>query len=537
VHAGAALAGAQAPRPTGAAAGGRQRLLLVALLCANFALRVALQIRPLEFIDDLAIPDDAYLSLTIARNIARGLGPLYGLMPTNGFQPLYVFLMAPVFAWFPHDPSLPIRAALVLLALFDTAALFFMFRLAARSSATRTTPFLLGLAWLLHPYAILTALNALETSIAFCFLAALFLALDRLREAPAALGRPGAPFAIGLVLGLAALARIDSLLAAPVIAGLFLVLGRRAGLSLTRIAAASAATAAAALLALLPWLIYSWHWTHDLLPVSGRALRYLSLSSVDHRPTLAGFYLPMLARAAGVVVRKHALYLGLLVALAAGLPWQRGGGRELSRRITGLLPVLAFAVLLFAAYAGVVFGPWHFARYLFPLTLAVLLLFATLADLWLGALAGRARTAFGLALALAVILGSVAQPAFQRLIAPRFGGTWGYRRIGLWARDHFPPGAVIGGSQTGALGYFADRLTVVNLDGVVNRDCYDAMRAGRMLDYVRRAGVRDLVWQDDIELLARESQRMRPAAVSRIGRVPGFETWGASWYLYRLEFP
>ena len=194
-------------------------------------------------------------------------------------------------------------------------------------------------------------------------------------------------------------------------------------------------------------------------------------------------------------------------------------------------------VLLFAAYAGVVFGPWHFARYLFPLTLAVLLLFATLADLWLGALAGRARTAFGLALALAVILGSVAQPAFQRLIAPRFGGTWGYRRIGLWARDHFPPGAVIGGSQTGALGYFADRLTVVNLDGVVNRDCYDAMRAGRMLDYVRRAGVRDLVWQDDIELLARESPRMRPTAVTRIGRVPGFETWGASWYLYRLEFP
>jgi hypothetical protein len=537
VHAGAPLAGARAPRPPGAAAGGRERLLLAALLFANFALRVALQIRPLEFLDDLAIPDDAYLSLTIARNIARGLGPLYGLEPTNGFQPLYVFFMAPVFAWFPHDPSLPIRVALLLLALFDTAALFFMLRLAARRSTTRLAPLLLGLAWLLHPYAILTALNALETSIAFCFLAALFLALDRLRAAPAALGRPGAPFAIGLLLGVAALARIDGLLAAPVIAGLFLALRRRAGLSLGRIAAATAATVAGALLAMLPWLVYSWHWTHDLLPVSGRALRYLSLSSVDHRPTLAGFYLPMLGRAAGVVVRKHALYLALLVPLAAGLPRLGGSGRELWRRLVGLLPVLAFAVLLFAAYAGVVFGPWHFARYLFPLTLAVLLLFGTLADLWLGALAGRARTALGLALALTVILGSVAQPAFRRLIAPRFEGTWGYRRIGLWARDHFPPGATIGGSQTGALGYFAERLTVVNLDGVVNRGCYDAMRAGRMLDYVRRAGVRDLVWQDDVELLARESRRMRPTAVTRVGRVPGFETWGASWYLYRLEFP
>jgi hypothetical protein len=530
------LAAAGLEGPPAADHGRRLRLLLAALLFANFALRVALQIRPLEFIDDLAIPDDAYLSLTIARNIARGLGPLYGLAPTNGFQPLYVFLMAPVYALVPHDPGLPIRVALVMLALFDTAGLFFVFRLVERRSAFRATPFLVALTWMLHPYAILTALNALETSVAFCFIAAFLFALDRLRDAPQSLARPAVSFGIGVLLGVAALARVDSLLLAPVLAGALLALRRRAGLSWSGLAAAACAAALGALVALAPWLAYSWHWTRDLFPVSGRALRYITLSSVDHAPTFANFYRPILARAAGIVARRNALVLGLIGALAAGLPLLRIGPRAIATRLSSAIPALAFSALLFAAYTGFVFGPWHFARYLFPLALALLLVLAAVVDLWGQALSlDRARVAFTVAIAAIVIAGSVAQPAFRRLVAPRFGGTWGYRRIGLWARDHFPPGAVIGGSQTGALGYFADRLTVVNLDGVVNRDCYEAMRAGRMLDYVRRTGVRDLVWQDDIELLARESPHTRPAAVTRMARIGRFETWGASWYLYRLE--
>jgi hypothetical protein len=516
----------------------RGRLLLGVLLAANFALRFAVAMRPVAFLDDLAIPDDAYLSLTIARNIAHGLGPHYGLAPTNGFQPLYVFLMVPVFALFPHDPETPIHVAMTLLALFDTAALFLLFRLVARLSAAPATPFLAALSWVIHPYAILTALNALETSIAFFFLVAIFLLLARLEDDPHALERAPVPLGAGILLGLAALARIDSLLVAPVIAGVYLARTGRAARSWRPFLGACALTAAGAAITCLPWLLYSWHWTHDLFPVSGRALRYLSLSEVGHRPTLENFYRPILERAAGVVVRKNPVTLGLIAPLFVGLAFLRPrvAGRDLAARLRRLVPVLAFCALLFTAYALVIFGSWHFARYLFPLTLALLLLFAALADLWATALpAGTPRRALVATLAALVIAGSAAQPSFRRLFAPRFEGTWGYRRIGLWAREHFPPGAVVGGSQTGALAYYADRLVVVNLDGVVNRACYDAMRGKRMLDYIRAVGVRDLVWQDDIELIARESTRTRPAAVVPVGRIEGFETWGAKWYQYRVE--
>jgi hypothetical protein len=108
-------------------------------------------------------------------------------------------------------------------------------------------------------------------------------------------------------------------------------------------------------------------------------------------------------------------------------------------------------------------------------------------------------------------------------------------RIGLWARDHFPPGTVIGGTQTGALGYFAADLTVVNLDGVVNRAAYDALRGRRALDYVRAAGIRYLVWQDDIEFLARESRGAPAAALRPVETVPGFRTMGEPWRIWRVE--
>src|SRR5262249_47846545 len=93
------------------------RIAIASLLLLDLSLRVAVAARPLERIDGLTVPDDAYLSLSLARAIGRGEGPRYGLGYTNGFQPLYVFLMAPVYALLPREPERPVHVALGLLAL------------------------------------------------------------------------------------------------------------------------------------------------------------------------------------------------------------------------------------------------------------------------------------------------------------------------------------------------------------------------------------------------------------------------------------
>src|SRR5689334_19633801 len=99
------------------------RHALAELIALDVLVRGIAAMRPLRYLDGLTIPDDAYLSLTIARNFARGLGPWFETGFTSGFQPLYVFLVTPLFWVFPHDPYAPVRGALLLLVACDVAAL------------------------------------------------------------------------------------------------------------------------------------------------------------------------------------------------------------------------------------------------------------------------------------------------------------------------------------------------------------------------------------------------------------------------------
>jgi len=187
---------------------------LGAVIAASALLRVYVAPRPLAQLDGLIIPDDAYLSLTITRNIAPGRGSLYGTHFTNGFQPLYVFLAAPFFLNFPHQPEVPVHAALLLSVAFDTATLYPLTKHVATFCRSRAAPLLVALAWALDHYVISTTLNGLETSIS-CFFVVVCLVhyhrhfVAQQKPVPARIA-----IALGLFLGLAILARIDNTLLA-----------------------------------------------------------------------------------------------------------------------------------------------------------------------------------------------------------------------------------------------------------------------------------------------------------------------------------
>ena len=241
-------------------------LALLLLLALNLALRSYVSLRPLEAIDGLTIPDDAYLSLSIARNIAQGLGPQYGEQYTNGFQPFYVFLMVPVYWLIPHDPIMPVHLALLLTSLFDTLTLLILLRLVRRVSTSACTPILTALLWMLHPRIIGVATNGLETAIA-CFFVVWVLAYFHKHFLPA----EHAPnrrdcVRLGVLLGLGMLARIDCIVLAAVVTALLLWMhgsARRGALAWAMVVNASM------FLVYLPWLAYSYAYTGERL---GRAL-------------------------------------------------------------------------------------------------------------------------------------------------------------------------------------------------------------------------------------------------------------------------
>lgn len=512
----------------------REGLLLAGLLGTNVLLRLLVALRPLEYLDGLTISDDSYLALTIARNIARGLGPLYGLEHTNGFQPLYVFLLSPAFLLFPDNISAPVRWAMGLLIVFDTLTLYLLYRFTQRLCSSSLVPPVIAAAWITSPYVIGMTLNVLETAIAVFFLIASLSYLHNLMQKEEV---PHQSYlALGFLLGCAILARIDNTLLA--LSVVFVTLWRQRQHNPTHLSRSLLSLMLGIGVFVLPWLMYSYAYTGLLYPISGEAVRFNSLSDVNHQPTIDNLYLPMLRRAAALIVKKNWI---LLVIVAASFLWvlvKRRNMRAFLAAYKPLHPALLFAVLLTAAYAGYIFTPWYFDRYLYPVGCIILLVMAvTLDHVFIGDHQQPhtvRRTA--VLLMAAIIALNVTQHSFRELFVSTDTTTRGYMNLGLWARREFPDGTRIGAQQSGALGYFADNLTVINLDGVVNASCFRSLVERRNLDYIRTIGVRYIIgWPVDSAFVAKHSFGFRGHDLERVRRIESFRSGNADWYLWKVR--
>jgi len=197
-----------------------------------------------------------------------------------------------------------------------------------------------------------------------------------------------------------------------------------------------------------------------------------------------------------------------------------------------------FGLLLVAAYAFYEFGPWFFPRYLFPVTVPLLAVAALGYERLTRSLPPSGARAAQVVAVVAIVAGCLARPTFVDLVAGAPDPNLGYRNLGLWAAERFPPGTVIGASQSGALAYYAPRLKVVNLDGVVDDAIYRSLVERRHLDELRRRGVEYVLgWDVNLRFLLDHSRGATADALEPLGTVPGFRSWGEPWRLARLRGP
>ncbi|HEX6737745.1 MAG TPA: hypothetical protein VF310_05730, partial [Vicinamibacteria bacterium] len=293
--------------------------------------------------------DDGYYYLQIARNVARGAGSTFdGLHRTNGYHPLWLASLVPVFAAFPRAEAAA-QAALWLQGLLLAGATAITY-LAARRERPPAASAIAALVLLI--LAMRPALGGLEFALHALTVAASLWALLAWRAAPTA---PRA-WALGLLLALAFLARLDNALLAIVIAGAVFMESRwRAAASVllpTLIAAGAYAAFNVAL------------FGHPL-PVSGQAKRLWSVYLLSQDPVY---------QAHGWLAAKVML-LGRLGS-PVGLAWVAGIVGGFLLRPTRVLAV--FALLQLGAYTLMFHGELSFARWYFvvPLLLAGLVLAA-----------------------------------------------------------------------------------------------------------------------------------------------------------------
>lgn len=468
------------------------RLLNLATLLLLAGVGLTLAVSHPRFQFGTLVGDDAGYYLAIARNFCLGHGFSFDrLSPTNGFNPLMPMLLIPLDRL--TAPSYDLVACFRIATLTTWVILVLGLRplqtLADRVLEDSGFPArhrAFAVAAMLLLYAGFLALKGYYGMDAFLVLTIGLAYLARVAERGLLSRGMVSALTDGSLLGLAVLARIDSLPLALAAFAVMVLSGRgEPGTGRAILARALPFT-----LIVAAYLCWNRIGFGDWLPISAR------LKSAFPHVDLAMSLRTVLHSSLNRVDQ-----LSLFAALAAAILWLLAALRSFGDRPAQAPPATKGAqdaMLILALYlAGRLSWLLVFSRLdvqgsyfmlAHPFVALVALVFA---GRWLGA-RGAALTAAGLVvvtLALAAGKWATALPSV-RAIAAGEGDEWAAAR-----RIHDAVGEqdVIFGEALGLIGYAADRPWI-NGDGVANSQAYqDAIRAHQLTAYLGRAGVTHVV--------------------------------------------
>ena len=451
-------------------------------------------VRSTNMVFDLPLTEDGYYVMTIARNVARGVGfSVDGTTLTNGFQPLWGVLSSLAFVAGTGSDELSMR--LVLLASVATTIISALLWARLFSSLfgadNRLYRLCFVLIYLTSFQLLIQHLNGLETGLLLALLAATGLYWS---SSEPSLGRNAI---LGALLGLVVLARIDAGLFAVVVALEALWRGRRhPGRTIAEV---FVMTAVATLIA-GPWFAYNVILTGKLMPVSGLALgiemapldplasSMRALGAVVRNGTLN--VLGEFSRTIDLILLLGAVGLAFLLLRRDGLPpwprpWQAQASERARRSLVYIAMLAVYLAVVMVFYTVESNAAFFYQRYFILVSVLATGMFAFLLYRLAISAASWAVAPIAVVLAgisLVTILGWHGVPLgdkLNRLQAYRNGPC--LEQVELARRVQLP-GEIVAAIQSGTLAFFVEGA--INLDGRVNFAAYKARRAGKLVDYM-----------------------------------------------------
>jgi hypothetical protein len=465
--------------------------------------------------------EDGYYSLSIARAIAAGHGPvLEGSGLTNGFQPLVTLIQAVAFALTGGANLTALRLIAAFGWLTYVTAGLLLGRVAAgtgtgsgaerrrRGLLASTLAFAALPLWMDHFNGLETGLLLLLTTVAWRLWQ-----LEIPRSWPGLVG-------CGALLGLLVLARIDAGFLVVALAGIETLAAWRSGA--VRALARGAVLGVMALLISAPWWAFNILAFGSPMPISGQAQQLWAVDAYRWKWiawALGQTVTPWLAVTQNFDNWASWLPLvGAIVLVLAALPvvWRSRPLTDGFSRFATALAITMAVLVLWYGFSSIAF--WFYARYLAPISLLALVLAAIVLSRL------RARSAAVLVvvmpiLTLPVLVG--ARAAWQGSLT-HFGTIMFWDQLEL-VRANVPPEEWVAAGQSGTLGFFRPR--VLNMDGKVNPEA--RAYAGHATDYLKARGVR---WFVDWEWYLHRALGPDP---ERLGWVKVGER--RNFLLYRLD--
>jgi len=454
------------------------------------------------------IADDAYYYFGIASNLAAGNGSTFdGLALTNGYHPLWMIVLVPIFAIFSDSLWIPVRIAVSTCALFDLFTGILIYNL-LKHCGLKKGALLASLFWFLMPFTTLLGLRAMEASLSVLIIMLLTTVMMSTVAKGKQIGMKDAVL-VGGIIGLAGLARTDNLPTLALITALFscLVFRRQLG-SWAKSLVWLSVSGITASLVMVPWFIWNYTRFESIVQVSGLTKLYSK-----------GVY--------GALLTDWGSFSGIVKSLSYPIlapvifPCRYLCGEEFSQ------PMVSFPVVL--CLLAITFSPLlvtfrQVRKEAGKSVLEHLLLFAicymAAHTLLFGFIWRSYATWYALPyFAFLAIVSGVALPAFWNRIRskPIIRGSFLTLLVALpiltytlfitrlpqqprrpeigWSElletisGRYDDGVVVGAFNAGAIGYVArehPQLVVVNLDCLVNNEAFEHVKRGRYLEYLLR---------------------------------------------------
>jgi hypothetical protein len=483
--------------------GWSERAKVIALLLIGTALRLFIATRNPLAMQYWPMTDDSHYYFQIAHNLASGNGLKHdSFHTTTGFQPLFLFLIAPLFKLIP-DKLQVINAVLISQAIIGAWGAWLLYRFVRLIAAPSLAVFALAV-WAVSAQFLIVNLNGLETNIAlFMLVATLYYYFLKFRGT-----HPPSPrhyALLGILCGIAFLARIDLGFLIPVL-GLDLLWRHFSWGSVPKRIPLLLLMGAAALIPMSPWLIFNFVDHGGILPSSGQAIRFLSAAYgfhlLDKSPGAADRYFELsqipldyywlmiksgFSEALIIIRESLPLWTAGVMILAGALFSARRSLLEL--RKLGFL--FAFLLIVFFSYTCYIFGYWFFSRYFSCIALGYLLfVFAAYTPLAREMESGDRPLLKPLCVMVALL---ALRPLLWQSLERVQDFVKSDRRAKFyytaqWLNQNTPPDAIIGSFQTGITGYYLERR-FYGLDGKINLDALHAMQDKRMDRYVQEKGI------------------------------------------------
>ena len=423
--------------------------------------------------------DDAFYYFETAAHIARlGKMSFDGITFSNGFHPLWVFLLVPIF-WLGLSNETSLLAGLILadvISLAATLLLFWVFR-------RRFNIFLaFGLTLIFFSIALIPLQYGLETAVLLGSFVALLALYESRFQGPLSNVSYGDCGLIGLLLGLITLARLDHAIFSATFV-LFLLIFNWRSLLLAEDRRKIALILGISAVIVLPYLIFNYVTTGYFVPISG-VIKGIWSQGVFKEATLHKTFFQAKLESFGMILSEQKVTFWPLVGSVL-LLWVALARQRLDS-VKTLLPFILGPTLILTYYIIFFHYPFNAPLWYYPtIWLAGLLTIGLVIDILFDSFRLSSNVLYhGILIgALVVILGImvVAQVNRQRSFlhwarAGIFEEThkslsW---RSADYVREHvWSPGedgkVVFASADAGVFGYLLEE-PVVNLDGLINNE-------------------------------------------------------------------